>query len=295
MHSSHEEPLGRKPQPAFHFPAPLLLFQFLQYFSSCHFAILEHSWRQFAEMSDTQGWGVVEYQPPLPWEIVGYNPSMSKAHSVIQADTVMGLANDSSNVTVPDFPPVSAKELNEGKVGNRVVRVPANRMTPLRENWMQLYTPIVENMKLEIRMNKKTRCVEIRTGEETEDAGALQKAADFLQAFVLGFAVEDAIALLRLDDLYLETFDVKDVKELKGDHLSRAVGRIAGKDGKTKFAIENATRTRIVVADTKIHILGSFQNMRLARNAISNLIMGSPPGKVYNKLKNVSKRLAERF
>jgi RNA-binding protein PNO1 len=220
---------------------------------------------------------------------------MSKAHSVIQADTVMGLANDSSNVTVPDFPPVSAKELNEGKVGNRVVRVPANRMTPLRENWMQLYTPIVENMKLEIRMNKKTRCVEIRTGEETEDAGALQKAADFLQAFVLGFAVEDAIALLRLDDLYLETFDVKDVKELKGDHLSRAVGRIAGKDGKTKFAIENATRTRIVVADTKIHILGSFQNMRLARNAISNLIMGSPPGKVYNKLKNVSKRLAERF
>jgi RNA-binding protein PNO1 len=220
---------------------------------------------------------------------------MSKAHSVIQADTVMALANDSSNVTVPDFPPVSAKELNEGTVGNRVVRVPANRMTPLRENWMQLYTPIVENMKLEIRMNKKTRCVEIRTGEETEDAGALQKAADFLQAFVLGFAVEDAIALLRLDDLYLETFDVKDVKELKGDHLSRAVGRIAGKDGKTKFAIENATRTRIVVADTKIHILGSFQNMRLARNAISNLIMGSPPGKVYNKLKNVSKRLAERF
>ena len=39
---------------------------------------------------------------------------------MIQADTVMGLANDSSNVTVPDFPPVSAKELNEGKVGNRV-------------------------------------------------------------------------------------------------------------------------------------------------------------------------------
>lgn len=32
--------------------------------------------------------------------------------------------------------------------------------------------------------------------------------------------------------------------------------RCAGKNGKTKFTIENATRTRIVLADTKIHILG---------------------------------------
>lgn len=42
---------------------------------------------------------------------------------------------------------------------------------------------------------------------------------------------------------------------------SRAIGRIAGQGGKTRHAIENATRTRIVVADQKIHILGSFSNI----------------------------------
>lgn len=156
-------------------------------------------------------------------------------------------------------------------------------------------TPIVEYLKLQIRFNPKSRSVELKTSPHTEDTGAIQKGQDFIEAFMMGFEVQDAVAILRLEDLYVDSFVVTDVKMLHGDHLSRAIGRIAGQDGKTKFAIENATRTRIVVADQKIHIMGSFANIKLARDAVCNLIIGAPPGKVYNQMRNVARRLNERF
>ncbi|XP_004340957.1 RNA-binding protein PNO1 [Capsaspora owczarzaki ATCC 30864] len=178
----------------------------------------------------------------------------------------------------PQFAPLSAKDAGNGKDGFRKVLVPAHRYTPLRENWLKIYTPLVQHMKLQIRMNMKTRAVELKTSPQTEDPSALQRGADFVRAFMLGFDIADAIALLRLDNLYIDTFEVLD-----------------GSGGKTKFTIENVTKTRIVVADSKIHILGSFQNIKVSRDAIVSLILGSPPGKVYGQLRSVAGRMASRF
>ena len=202
---------------------------------------------------------------------------------------------EEESVMRPNFPQISAMDALGGRVEYRKVRCPPNRLTPLRNQWENIISPVVEYLKLQIRFNPKNRCVEMKTSELTEDPGAIQKGQDFLEAFMMGFEVQDAVALLRLDDLFIDSFMVTDVKMLHGDHLSRAIGRIAGQDGKTKYAIENATRTRIVVADQKVHILGSFANIKLARDAICNLIMGAPPGKVYNQMRNVARRLNERF
>ena len=197
----------------------------------------------------------------------------------------------------PNFAPATISSSSPGalRVETRKVPIPPHRMSPLKAQWTKVYSPLVEHLKLQVRMNIKNRAVELRTSKHTTDVGALQKGEDFVKAFSLGFDVDDAIALLRLDDLFIETFEIKDVKTLQGEHLGRAIGRIAGKDGKTKFAIENASRTRIVLADSKIHILGVFKNIHVAREAVVSLILGSPPGKVYGNLRTVASRMKERF
>lgn len=205
-----------------------------------------------------------------------------------------GAAEGEAPYSKPDFPALTPKQQGTKRQLRRVT-VPPHRMTPLKNCWMDLLKPVVEHMKLQVRMNTKRKAVEIRNSEHTNDIGYLQKACDYFRAFMLGFDQPDAVAMLRLDDLFIESFEVKDVKRLEGDHLLRCIGRIAGKDGKTKYAIENATRTRISLCDAKIHILGSFANIRLARDSICNLILGSAPNKVYTKLRTVSKRLQERL
>lgn len=76
-------------------------------------------------------------------------------------------ADDNSR---PAYPPVKREKL-DNKVEIRKVSVPAHRYSPLKENWMKLFSPIVEHLHLQIRFNLKNRQVEIRTCEATEDIG----------------------------------------------------------------------------------------------------------------------------
>lgn len=67
-------------------------------------------------------------------------------------------------------------------------------MTPLKATWPKIYPPLVEHLKLQVRMNVKSRAVELRTSKHTTDSGALQKGDDFVRAFSLGFDVDGKVS-----------------------------------------------------------------------------------------------------
>jgi hypothetical protein len=52
----------------------------------------------------------------------------------------------------PIFPRLSAAQASGRKIEYRRVRCPPHRYTPLRETWEQILTPLVEYLKLQVRM-----------------------------------------------------------------------------------------------------------------------------------------------
>ena len=79
--------------------------------------------------------------------------------------------------------------------------IPPYRFSPIKRDWPKMHTPLCEHLQLQVRMNVKNKATELRTSRFTKMHDALQKGEDFIQAIALGFLVEDAIALLRMDDL----------------------------------------------------------------------------------------------
>lgn len=77
-----------------------------------------------------------------------------------ESSTTTSLSTQSPQEKPHHFAPLAVSQQDGPQF--RRVRVPANRFTPLRAKWAEICQPIVEHMKLQIRMNRSKGQVEIR-------------------------------------------------------------------------------------------------------------------------------------
>lgn len=74
------------------------------------------------------------------------------------------IASLTQNMTAaPVFAPAAPKsEKSTLKSETRRVPIPPHRMTPLKNEWLNIFGPLTEILGLQVRMNVHRRCVEIR-------------------------------------------------------------------------------------------------------------------------------------
>jgi len=144
-----------------------------------------------------------------------------------------------------------------------------------------------QHIKEEIEKATNTK---ITIGEDIEIEGDgldVYIAKNVIKAFGRGFAVEDALKLT--DDTYsLEIIDLSDFANTK-NRIKVISGRIIGSQGKTKKYIERHTNTKIAVSGKTVSIIGKWDDIGLAREAVLMLIKGSTHKTVYRWLEQNSK------
>jgi len=139
--------------------------------------------------------------------------------------------------------------------------------------------------KLEVKLEIDTEgSVTLVLSEKAQDPSLLLKAKDVVTAIGRGFPPETAFRLIRNED---DIFDMKDLRIIFGrseSDIKRIKGRIIGAEGKTRKLIEELTEADVVVYGHTVGIIGSFEEVDAARNAVQMIIEGCEHHTVYNYL-----------
>ncbi len=128
--------------------------------------------------------------------------------------------------------------------------------------------------------------VDIEINDDIEIKGeALQvnRAKEILRAFGRGFLFKECLDLL--DEDYL--LDMVNINEFSGKAKERLMtlrGRIIGKNGITKKAIEKAVNVKMCVYGKTVSLIGKWENLKKAREAVEMLLAGSKHTTVYRFL-----------
>jgi len=112
--------------------------------------------------------------------------------------------------------------------------------------------------------------------------GALQ-ARDILNAVARGFSPEKAFSLLE-ENRYLEVIDISDYAGRSDSAIRRLKGRVIGEAGKTRRTIEQMTGTLVSVYGKTIALVGTPEQLEVAKGAVEMLLRGSPHSAVYRFL-----------
>lgn len=156
------------------------------------------------------------------------------------------------------------------------VRIPKDRIAIL----------LGKDGKTKKAIEKATGCVlKLEGNDVTVEGEPVQeiKAGDIVKAIARGFSPKDAMDLVS-DDMELIIITLE--KE-KPNVVKRLMGRVIGKQGKSRRYIEKLTRARLAVKGKTVAIIGDLGDARVAERAVEMLLEGRTHAYVWRRLERM--------
>lgn len=162
------------------------------------------------------------------------------------------------------------------------VAIPEQRMKILRTN-KKLVQKLESLVDVKIKL---TENVEI----ESDDPLLVMRIKSVIKAFGRGLDFEDALNLLD-EEFELRIIDIKGFSGKSSSRLNELRGRIIGRKGKTKAIIEKLADVKISIYGKTISIIGKWDSVQCANQAICMLLEGRRHGSVYKFLEENIKKI----
>ena len=167
---------------------------------------------------------------------------------------------------------------------NTFLKIPKERVGVLIGPGGKTKMHIEEKLAVELQIDSDAGDVIITLAAKANDASMLFKAKDLITAIGRGFSPEHAFRLVRDEEAVLDLIDLRSVFGKSDADIKRVQGRIIGMNGKTRRIVEELTETNVSVYGHTVAIIGTVEQVQIAREAIEMLVKGSMHGTVYRFL-----------
>ena len=150
-----------------------------------------------------------------------------------------------------------------------------------------------EAFKCRLLIQSDTGVIDIVPREDSVDPTTVLRARDVVLAIGRGFSPERAWKLID-DDVVLDIIDLRETLGKNEREIARLKGRVIGREGKIRRLIEEMTNARISVYGHTISMLGDYETVTAAREAIQLLLKGKQHSTVYKLLRKIKSESKKR-
>ncbi|BAW31734.1 MAG TPA: KH domain-containing protein [Methanothermobacter sp.] len=141
-----------------------------------------------------------------------------------------------------------------------------------------------------LKIDSETGAVVIIPEEKVDDPLSPLKARNIVKAIGRGFNPEIAMRLIH-DNITLDIINIPDYVGKSKKAIARQKGRIIGRGGITRQIIHDMTGVEISIYGKTVAMIGEFENLMIAREAVEMLLKGARHKSVYSFLEKKKQEL----
>ena len=171
--------------------------------------------------------------------------------------------------------------------------IPLERVGVLIGKEGSIKSKIEQAFKARLLIQSEAGLVEVVPKEDSEDPTTILRARDIVIAIGRGFSPERALSLVD-DDIVLDIIDLRETFGRNERDIARLKGRVIGREGKIRRLIEEMTNAKVSVYGHTISMIGDYETVTAAREAIELLLKGKQHSTVYKLLRKIKSESKKR-